>query len=40
VKSFYNSIPDKNYNLPENIFKSFELKDEEYVESTTKKINL
>jgi len=40
VKSFYNSIPDKNYNLPENIFKSFELKDEEYVESTTKKIIL
>ena len=40
VKSFYHSIPDKDYNIPDNIFKSFELSEDSYVESTVKKIIL
>lgn len=40
VKSFYDSIPDKDYNILENIFKSFELSEDSYEESTVKKIIL
>jgi len=40
VKSFYDSIPDKDYNISENIFKSFELSEDSYEESTIKKIIL
>lgn len=40
VKSFYDSIPHKEYDIPENIFKSFELSEDSYEESTVKKIIL
>ena len=40
VKSLYDSIPHKEYDIPENIFKSFELSEDSYEESTVKKIIL
>ena len=40
VRAFYQHIPEKDYKIEENIFKSFELKEEDYAESTVKKIIL
>ncbi len=40
VKAFYEHIPEKDYKIEENIFQSFELKEEDYEESNVKKIIL
>ena len=46
VKAFYDNIPEKEYKIEkkdkvdENIFSSFELKEEDYVDPTIKKIQL
>jgi len=46
VKTFYDNIPEKEYKIEkkekvdENIFSSFELKEEDYVDPTIKKIQL
>ena len=38
VRQFYESIPEKDYKIEENIFKDFELQEEAYKKSTNIKV--